>query len=116
VTLLGELLVALWWLIVFFVFRVNSYASTIVEVAADQRVVTTGPYAIVRHPMYAAGMLLFLGMPLALGSYWGLVVIPLTLPFLIWRLFDEERLLSKNLPGYTEYCAKVRWRLIPGLF
>ncbi len=116
VTILGELLVALWWLIVFFVFRVNSYASTTVEVAAGQRVVTTGPYAIVRHPMYAAGMLLFLGIPLALGSYWGLAVIPVTLPFLIWRLFDEERLLSRNLLGYTEYCAKVRWRLIPGLF
>jgi protein-S-isoprenylcysteine O-methyltransferase Ste14 len=116
VTILGELLVAMWWLVVFVVFRVNSFASTTVEIAADQRVVNTGPYAIVRHPMYAAGMLLFLGMPLALGSYWGLVVIPMTLPFLIWRLFDEERFLSRNLAGYTEYCAKVRWRLIPGLF
>jgi protein-S-isoprenylcysteine O-methyltransferase Ste14 len=101
---------------VFFVFRVNSFAASTVEVAADQRVITTGPYAVVRHPMYAAGILLFAGIPLALDSYWGLAVIPMILPFLIWRLFDEERLLTSNLPGYAEYCAKVRWRLVPGVF
>jgi len=79
-------------------------------------VISTGPYAIVRHPMYAGSLLYLLGMPLALGSYWGLLVLAAVLPFLIWRLFDEERFLSKNLPGYTEYCANVRWRLIPGVF
>jgi protein-S-isoprenylcysteine O-methyltransferase Ste14 len=66
--------------------------------------------------MYAGGSLYLLGMPLALASYWGLLVLTGMMPFLIWRLFDEERFLSKNLPGYTEYCATVRWRLIPGVF
>jgi protein-S-isoprenylcysteine O-methyltransferase Ste14 len=66
--------------------------------------------------MYVGGLLLFIGTPLALGSYWGLLASVATLPALIWRLLDEERLLSRNLPGYTDYCAKVRWRLIPRVF
>jgi len=66
--------------------------------------------------MYAGGLLYLLGTPLALGSYWGLLVLAAMAPFLLWRLFDEERFLSKNLPGYAEYCAKVRWRLVPGVF
>jgi protein-S-isoprenylcysteine O-methyltransferase Ste14 len=78
--------------------------------------VIAGPYAIVRRPMYAGSLLYLLGMPFALGSYWGLLVLVAMMPFLIWRLFDEERSLSKNLPGYAEYCAKVRWRLMPGVF
>jgi protein-S-isoprenylcysteine O-methyltransferase Ste14 len=90
--------------------------SAIIEVAADQKVISTGPYAIVRHPMYAGAFLLMLGTPLALGSYWGLVALAFMTPFLLWRLFDEEEFLSSNLPGYTEYRAKVRRRLIPGIF
>jgi protein-S-isoprenylcysteine O-methyltransferase Ste14 len=66
--------------------------------------------------MYAGGLLYFLGMPFALGSWWGLVPFAFTMPFLIWRLFDEERFLSRNLPGYKEYCQNVRCRLIPGIF
>jgi protein-S-isoprenylcysteine O-methyltransferase Ste14 len=66
--------------------------------------------------MYAGGLLYLLGTPFALGSYWGLLVLAAMMPLLLWRLFDEERFLSKNLPGYAEYCAKVRWRLIPGIF
>ncbi len=80
------------------------------------KVISTGPYAIVRHPMYAAGLLLFVGTPLALGSYWGLLAFVVALPALIWRLLDEERFLAENLPGYMEYCAHVRWRLVPGVF
>ena len=116
VIVLGDILVALWWLVVFIVFRENSFASATIEVAEGQTVVSTGPYAIVRHPTYAGGLLLVVGMPLALGSYWGLLPIGAMMPVLLWRLFDEERFLARKLPGYREYCARVRWRLIPGVF
>lgn len=78
--------------------------------------ITTGPYAVVRHPMYAGSFLYLFGMPLALGSYWGLLVLAAMMPFVMWRLFDEERILTMNLPGYAEYCENVRWRLIPHIF
>ena len=116
ITILGNILVTLGFLIVFVVFRENSFSSATIEVASDQRVVSTGPYAIVRHPMYAGGLILLIGTPLALGSYTGLFALAAMTPVLIWRLFDEERFLSGSLPGYTDYCAKVRWRLIPGVF
>jgi len=116
VIVLGDIVVALWWLVVFIVFHENSFASATIEVAEGQSVVSTGPYAIVRHPMYAGGLLLVLGTPLALGSCWGLLAIGAMMPVLLWRLFDEERFLARKLPGYTEYCARVRWRLIPGVF
>jgi protein-S-isoprenylcysteine O-methyltransferase Ste14 len=112
----GDLLVAAGWLIIFLVFRENSFSSATIGVAADQEVISTGPYSLVRHPMYVGGLLLFLGIPLALGSYWGLVPAAATIPFLVWRIFDEEKLLRRNLPGYREYCASRRWRLIPGIF
>jgi protein-S-isoprenylcysteine O-methyltransferase Ste14 len=112
----GNLLIVLWFGIVFFVFRENTFTSATVEVSRQQKVISTGPYAIVRHPMYAAGLLLFLGTPLALGSYWGLLAVVVAAPALIWRLLHEEKLLARNLPGYAEYCARVRWRLVPGLF
>ena len=112
----GDILTALGFYIVFLAYKENTFASATIEVAQHQRVISTGPYVIVRHPMYAGGSLYLLGMPLALASYWGLLVLTGMMPFLIWRLFDEERFLSKNLPGYTEYCATVRWRLIPGVF
>ena len=112
----GDILTALGFYVVFLVYKENTFASATIEVVCDQKVISTGPYAIVRHPMYAGSLLYLLGMPFALGSYWGLLVLAATMPFLIWRLFDEERFLSRNLPGYTEYCAKVRWRLMPGVF
>jgi protein-S-isoprenylcysteine O-methyltransferase Ste14 len=112
----GDGLTALCFYITFLVYKENTFTSATIEIAQDQKVICTGPYAIVRHPMYAGGSLLFLGTPLALGSYWGLLAFGATLPALIWRLLDEERLLAENLPGYVEYCAKVRWRLIPGIF
>ena len=112
----GDLLTALGFYLTFLVYKENTFTSATIEVAPDQKVISTGPYAFVRHPMYAGGLLYLLGMPLALGSYWGLLVLGAMMPFLIWRLLDEERFLSKHLPGYTEYCAKVRWRLIPGVF
>ncbi|HTU01634.1 MAG TPA: isoprenylcysteine carboxylmethyltransferase family protein [Candidatus Sulfotelmatobacter sp.] len=113
---LGDVLFIIGWTIIFFVFRENTFTSATIEVAADQRVISTGPYSVVRHPMYAGALLYCVGTPLALGSYWGLLAFAAMLPFLLWRLFDEERFLSRYLPGYTEYCARVRSRLIPGLF
>jgi protein-S-isoprenylcysteine O-methyltransferase Ste14 len=116
ISILGAASVAGTFVCWYFVFCENTFAASTVEIASDQKVISTGPYAIVRHPMYASGLFMFFGMPLALGSYWGLIVTVFMTPFLLWRIFDEERLLLKDLPGYAEYCRKVRWRLIPGLF
>jgi protein-S-isoprenylcysteine O-methyltransferase Ste14 len=115
-SILGDVLVVLAMWMVYRVFKENSYGSATVEVTKDQRVISTGPYAIVRNPMYACAAVYFIGMSLALGSYWGLMASILTILGLVWRLFDEEKFLAENLPGYAEYCAKVRWHLIPGLF
>jgi protein-S-isoprenylcysteine O-methyltransferase Ste14 len=101
------------WIGIYFVFRENSFASATIESAADQRVISTGPYAWVRHPMYAAALVMLLGISPALGSWWGLPVMIAILPALIWRLTDEERFLVQNLQGYGEYREKVRYRLLP---
>lgn len=110
---LGDLLVAIGFYFIFLVYRENTFTSATIEVAKDQKVIATGPYAIVRHPMYASGFLYLLGTPLALGSYWGLLALAAMMPFLIWRLIDEEGFLAMNLPGYSEYQRKVRRRLVP---
>ena len=112
----GNVLVAIGYAIIFLVYKENTFTSATIEVAKDQRVISTGPYALVRHPMYAGGLLYLLGTPLALGSWWGLVPFAATLPFLIWRLVDEEAFLARNLPGYAEYRNKVRFRLMPGVW
>jgi len=114
--LVGDALVAVGFFLIFLVYKENTFTSATIEVAADQRVISTGPYAIVRHPMYASALLYLAGTPLALGSYWGFVPLVSMLPFLIWRLLDEERFLALNLPGYTEYQKRVRHRLIPGIW
>jgi len=109
----GDLLMLFGWLGIYFVFRENSFASATIESAADQRVISTGPYAWVRHPMYATALLMLLGIPLALGSWWGVLIVIAIVPALVWRLTDEERFLSQNLPGYPEYRGRVRYRLLP---
>jgi protein-S-isoprenylcysteine O-methyltransferase Ste14 len=109
----GDILTALAFYIIFLVYKENSFTSATIEIAEDQKVISSGPYAIVRHPMYAGGLLLFIGTPLALGSYWGLLAFAAPLPPLVWRLLDEEKFLSRNLPGYVEYKASVQYRLIP---
>lgn len=114
--LAGDVLVILGYVLCFLVFRENSYASAIVEVGPDQRVVTTGPYAIVRHPMYSGALLIFLGSPLALGSWWGLIPGVVLTAVIVWRALDEERYLERNLPGYREYEQRVRWRLLPWIW
>jgi protein-S-isoprenylcysteine O-methyltransferase Ste14 len=116
VVLLGDALVTVGFYFIFLVYRENTFTSATIEVAENQRVISTGPYARVRHPMYASALLYLAGMPLALGSYWGLAALAATVPFLIWRLFDEESFLERNLPGYVEYQKKVRHRLIPRIW
>ena len=109
----GDVLVALGLLIIFFVFKENTFTSGIIEVAPQQTVIFTGPYSLVRHPMYFGALVMLSGTPLALGSWWGLLTtIPITL-VIVWRLLDEEAFLAKNLPGYSEYRNKVRYRLLP---
>jgi protein-S-isoprenylcysteine O-methyltransferase Ste14 len=113
VAVIADLLVVLGLLLVFFVFRENSYTSATITVGEDQRVISTGPYAVVRHPMYAGALLMLLCVPLALGSLVGLVVfLPMTAA-IVWRLMDEERYLAAELPGYEDYRRKVRHRLVP---
>src|SRR5262245_35779155 len=113
VSIVGNVLVAIGFSLIFLVYRENTFTSATIEVAADQRVISTGPYAIVRHPMYASASLYILGTPLALGSLWGFVPVVVMIPFLIWRMFDEERFLARNLPGYVDYQKRVRHRVIP---
>src|SRR5262245_4993913 len=116
VVVIGDILTALGFYFIFRVYRVNTFTAATIQVTPDQQVVSTGPYAIVRHPMYASASLYVIGTPLALGSWWGLLAVAGMLPFLIWRLLDEERLLARRLPGYTEYQAKVPYRLVPRIW
>ena len=116
VALLGDLLVAAGLVLIWLVFRANPFAAAAVNVETGQTVISTGPYALVRHPMYSAALLLCLGIPIALGSWWGLVPFLPMLVLIIWRLEDEETYLSTHLPGYQEYCARVTHRLIPNVW
>ncbi len=110
---LGDLLVALGFYLVFLVFKENTFASGTIEIGDDQKVVTTGPYTLVRHPMYIGALVMLVGVPPALGSLWGLLaIIPMTL-VLAWRLLDEEKFLARNLAGYSDYQSKVRYHLFP---
>lgn len=108
----GDALVVLGLFINLIVFRENSFGASTVQTMEAQKVITTGPYALVRHPMYAGVVVMMTGVPLALGSYWGLMILAITLPGLVWRILDEEKLLKKDLEGYEEYMQKVRFRLV----
>ena len=110
---MGDIVVVLGFLVVFLVFKENTFTSAVIEVSAGQKLIATGPYATVRHPMYTGTLAMLSGVPVALGSWWGLLtIVPMTL-LLAWRLLEEEKFLAKNLPGYPEYRGKVRWRLVP---
>ncbi len=104
------------FVIFFFVMKQNSYAAATVRVEAEQPVISTGLYGVARHPMYSGALLLTVCMPLALGSSWSLLLWILVVPVLVWRLTDEERVLRRDLPGYADYCRRVRYRLIPGVW
>lgn len=114
--ILGNLLFIVGFAFVGRVYRENTYTSATIEIQEGQRVIDTGPYAVVRHPMYAGALLYLLGTPLALGSYVGLLGVVLMAFVIVWRLSDEERMLGRELPGYAEYKTRVRYRLIPGVW
>lgn len=109
----GNLLIFLGFVVIFAVFRVNSFASATIEVTPEQRLISTGPYTWVRHPMYSAGLIIRCGVPLALGTWCGfLILIPSILIF-AQRLIQEELFLDQKLAGYSDYKARVKYRLIP---
>ncbi|MEN6624193.1 MAG: isoprenylcysteine carboxylmethyltransferase family protein [Smithella sp.] len=116
VSLVGDGLVVFSFLVYYFVFRENSYAASSIQTFEGQQVISTGPYALMRHPKYGGDIILVVGIPLALGSWWGLAFIVLVIAALMWRILDEEKLLMKDLPGYVEYTQKVPYRIVPYLW
>jgi protein-S-isoprenylcysteine O-methyltransferase Ste14 len=113
---IADILVLSGYALMVLVMRENPYAGRTIEVEPDQTVVTTGPYAFVRHPMYLGVLLLYVFSPLALGSYWSMIPALFLMGLLIARITNEERVLLKELNGYREYTEKVRWYLIPGIW
>jgi protein-S-isoprenylcysteine O-methyltransferase Ste14 len=113
ISLVGDVLVAVGLAVPVLVVIQNSYAAATVRVGAGQKVVSTGLYGLVRHPMYTGNVIMMVGIPLALGSYWGLVFVVPGLIVLAWRIRDEENLLQEKLDGYREYTQQVRYRLVP---
>jgi protein-S-isoprenylcysteine O-methyltransferase Ste14 len=116
VVILGDVLVAVGLVMAQLVVIQNSYAAATIAVEADQKVVDTGLYGVVRHPMYVGTLIMMIGTPLALDSYWGLLAIALALPVLAARIEDEEKMLRQELAGYDEYTRKVHYRLVPGVW
>ncbi|MBR0937017.1 isoprenylcysteine carboxylmethyltransferase family protein [Bradyrhizobium jicamae] len=115
---LGLAMYVLSTVLIMWVFRTNSFASPVVKVQAERhhQVISSGPYALVRHPIYASVMLFFIGVPVQLGSWWGLAFVPLFFALFAFRTGIEERTLRAGLAGYADYAARVRYRLIPGLW
>ena len=113
IVIVGDGLVALGLGIVFLVFRANTFTSAVIEVDHDQQLVSTGPYGVIRHPMYGGALVMLLGTPLALGSWLGELAVVPVLAALVWRLLDEEKLLMASLPGYVDYRNRVKFRLVP---
>lgn len=116
VSLLGDALVALGLMIDLRVFAENSYGASTIEKMEGQTLITTGPYALVRHPMYVGVLIMFFGIPLALGSLWGLLLVLATVPILMLRIVDEEKMLRGELKGYEIYMHDVHYRLLPGVW
>lgn len=116
ISLIGDGLVALGLFINLLVFKENSFGGSTIEVVDNQKVIMTGPYARVRHPMYLGVLVMVAGIPLALGSWLGLLILAVTVPALMWRILDEEKLLKQDLPGYSDYAQKVPYRLVPHLW
>ena len=114
----GALMIVTCMFVAWRVFRVNSFAAATVKVQTDraQTVISTGPYAIVRHPMYAGAALWMLGMPLLIGGPWDLLIAAGVIGVVIVRALGEEKMLSKELAGYDDYMKAVRYRLLPGVF
>ena len=115
-TILAEIVIAASFVIFFYVMKQNSFAAATVRVERGQTVISTGLYGVVRHPMYMGTLPMMVALPLALGSWWALLLVVPILAALVWRLIDEERVLERDLPGYIEYCQRVRFRLVPGVW
>ena len=115
-SIIGDGLVTLAIVIWYFSKRENSYAGAALKIYEGHKGITTGLYAHVRHPSYVGDLTLVLGIPFALGSWWGLILFALMIPVMVWMIFDEEKFLKKNLPGYEEYTQKVHYRLVPYLW
>jgi protein-S-isoprenylcysteine O-methyltransferase Ste14 len=113
ISMLADAVVVIGFWIIFQVFRVNTFTAATINVLQEQSVVSTGPYRMVRHPMYAGALLMLLATPVGLGSWWGMVAFAPLLLAIVWRLQDEEGFLIRTLKGYAEYRAKVRYRLVP---
>ena len=116
VVVASNLLIAIGYLFICMVLCKNSFASSTIEVVPDQKVISTGPYALMRHPMYAGALVMFVAVPPALGSWWGLLPVAVLASGLVVRLKDEEAYLARNLPGYEAYRSRVRSRLVPGVW
>lgn len=116
ISALGDALLVISFYIFYLVAKVNTYAAANVRVEEGQKVISTGMYGIIRHPMYFGALFLLVGTPLALGSWWSLLLVPLFLPILYFRMANEEKVLKRDLQGYEEYTRKVRRRLIPGIY
>jgi len=114
--LFADVLVIVGYALVFLVFRENPFTSRVVEVEPGQTVISTGPYAIVRHPMYLGVSIMWIATPVALGSYWALPVFLIMPVILVYRILNEEEVLLRELPGYRDYTRKVRYRIIPGIW
>ena len=112
----ADVLVFLGYCIFIWVVRENTYASRVVEVEQGQEVIASGPYSIVRHPMYVGVLLMYVCTPLALGSFWALIPDLLIIPFIIARIRNEERVLQRDLAGYSQYMQITRFRLLPGVW
>ncbi|MGB7862484.1 MAG: isoprenylcysteine carboxylmethyltransferase family protein [Candidatus Sulfotelmatobacter sp.] len=115
-TILSQAFVLAGWAMIFWVLKTNSFAAATIRVEPGQKVISSGPYRIVRHPMYLGASVMFLFAPLALGSYFALPVFALLIPIIVFRLRNEEKVLRQELPGYAEYCLNTRFRLVPFLW
>lgn len=112
----ADLLILLGYALIAAVFRANSYASRVVEVEQGQRVIATGPYAIVRHPMYVGALVMYLSTPVALGSWWAVIPALPLVPIMVARIRNEEKVLAEGLMGYRDYMQTTRYRLLPGVW
>jgi len=113
IVITADLFILFGFLLIFRVSQENSYASAIIETRENQKTIDTGPYRIVRHPMYAGDIIILLSTPIALGSFWAVIPFLSAPLFFVLRIKGEEEYLKKNLPGYDEYCRRTKYRLIP---
>lgn len=116
VSMVADIFVLLGYGTFVWVMRVNSYAARTVEVVDGQELISTGLYAVVRHPMYVGNILMYIATPIALASWWGLVPVLPFIAIMVYRIRNEEQVLMRDLAGYDAYMQKVRYRLIPGIW